>query len=251
MIKINIKPLSVNDVWQGKRFKTPAYKNYEKLLLLTLPKIKIPEPPYVIYFEFGFSNSASDWDNPVKPFQDILSKKYRFNDKLIKRAIVDTVLVKKGQEYIKFQISTLEQSKLNIKSIMKSTETFKKTIENYLNEVATKDAAFAEKLNNPEKKIDDCITYILNQVKKSGCVGFDDSEIYGMALHYYDEEKVEIGSPIQANVVVNHSVDLSQEEIEQAKAKALNEVVQQAKEKMLKKPKAKKEEVAPVQGELF
>jgi hypothetical protein len=109
MIKINIKPLSVNDVWQGKRFKTPAYKNYEKLLLLTLPKIKIPEPPYVIYFEFGFSNSASDWDNPVKPFQDILSKKYRFNDKLIKRAIVDTVLVKKGHEYVKFKIETYQK----------------------------------------------------------------------------------------------------------------------------------------------
>ena len=202
MIKLNIKPLSVNDVWQGKRYKTPAYKNYEKIVLLSLPKIKIPEPPFVIYFEFGFSNSASDWDNPVKPFQDILSKKYRFNDKLIKRAIVDTKIVKKGQEYIKFQISTLEQSKLNIKSIMKSTETFKKTIENYLNEVASKDAAFAGKLNNPEKKIDDCITYILNQVKKSGCVGFADEEIFGMALHYYDEEKIKVGKPIQANVVV-------------------------------------------------
>jgi hypothetical protein len=138
---------------------------------------------------------------------------------------------------------------------MKSTDAFKKTIESYLNEVATKDTAFAEKLNNPEKKIDDCITYILNQVKKSGCVGFDDSEIFGMALHYYDEEKIEVGKPIQAKVVVNHSIDLSQEEIEQAKAKALDEVVQQAKDKMLKKSKAKaKKEEQPtevVQGNLF
>jgi hypothetical protein len=138
---------------------------------------------------------------------------------------------------------------------MKSTDAFKKTIESYLNEVAIKDTAFAEKLNNPEKKIDDCITYILNQVKKSGCVGFDDSEIFGMALHYYDEEKIEVGKPIQAKVVVNHSIDLSQEEIEQAKAKALDEVVQQAKDKMLKKTKAKaKKEEQPtevVQGNLF
>jgi hypothetical protein len=138
---------------------------------------------------------------------------------------------------------------------MKSTDAFKKTIESYLNEVATKDTAFAEKLNNPEKKIDDCITYILNQVKKSGCVGFDDSEIFGMALHYYDEEKIEVGKPIQAKVVVNHSIDLSQEEIKQAKAKALDEVVQQAKDKMLKntKSKAKKEEqpTEVVQGNLF
>ena len=138
---------------------------------------------------------------------------------------------------------------------MKSTDAFKKTIESYLNEVAAKDTALAEKLNNPEKKIDDCITYILNQVKNSGCVGFDDSEIFGMALHYYDEENIEVGKPIQAKVVVNHSIDLSQEEIKQAKAKALDEVVQQAKDKMLKKTKAKaKKEEQPtevVQGNLF
>jgi len=138
---------------------------------------------------------------------------------------------------------------------MKSTDTFKNTISAYLEKIASTDTAFAEKLNNPEKKIDDCITYILNQVQKSGCVGFDDSEIFGMALHYYDEEKIEVGKPIQANVVVNHAVDLSQEEIEQAKSKALDEVVQQAKDKMLKKTKAKaKKEDQPsevVQGNLF
>ena len=37
----------------------------------------------------------------------------------------------------------------------------------------------------PTKNIDNCITYILNQVKKSGCCGFSDDEIFGMALHYY------------------------------------------------------------------
>lgn len=255
MIKLNIKPLSVNEVWQGKRYKTPAYKNYEKIVLLTLPKIKIPNPPYVIYFEFGFSNSASDWDNPVKPFQDILSKKYNFNDKLIKKAIVCTTTVKKGHEYIKFQIETLEQSKFNIKSIMKSTETFKNTIKNYLNDFAAKDTAFAEKLSNPDKNIDDCITYIMNTVKKSGCNGFADEEIFGMALHYYDESQIEVGKPIQATVVVNHTIDLSEEEKTQAKEKALQQVVDEAKAKMSKrsKPKAKKEDQQSevIQSSLF
>ncbi|SBV90598.1 conserved hypothetical protein [uncultured Dysgonomonas sp.] len=100
----NIKPLSVNEVWKGKRFKTEKYKQYENTLLWLLPKIKIPEPPYEIHFKFGFSNSLSDWDNPVKPTQDILSKKYGFNDKLIRKAIVETEIVKKGSEYIEFGI---------------------------------------------------------------------------------------------------------------------------------------------------
>jgi len=29
-IEIPIKPLTVNKAWQGRRFKTPAYKQYEK-----------------------------------------------------------------------------------------------------------------------------------------------------------------------------------------------------------------------------
>ena len=108
MVRINIKPLSVNEAWQGRRYKTPKYKQYQETLLWLLPKIKIPKPPYQIYFKFGFSNSLSDWDNPVKPTQDILSKKYGFDDKLIRKAIIETEIVKKGQEYIEFDICTLE-----------------------------------------------------------------------------------------------------------------------------------------------
>tara|TARA_R110000782_G_C14607120_1_gene391722 strand:+ start:230 stop:580 length:351 start_codon:yes stop_codon:yes gene_type:complete len=108
MTEIKIKPMSVNLAWMGKRFKTPAYKKYEKIVLLMLPKnIEIPEPPFVLTLEFGFSSAASDWDNPIKPFQDILSKKYDFNDKLIKKGIVSVENVKKGEEYIKFKIETM------------------------------------------------------------------------------------------------------------------------------------------------
>jgi hypothetical protein len=57
---------------------------------------------------FGFSNRLSDWDNPVKPVQDILSKKYGFNDKLIRRAVVETEIVRKGAEYVEFEIQTLK-----------------------------------------------------------------------------------------------------------------------------------------------
>jgi len=63
-------------------------------------QIKIPEPPYEIHFRFGFGNSLSDWDNPVKPTQDILSKKYGFNDKLIRKAIVETEIVKQERSIL-------------------------------------------------------------------------------------------------------------------------------------------------------
>lgn len=105
---MNIKPLSVNECWQGKRFKTQAYITYEKELLWTLPKIKLPDPPYRMCFVFGFSNMCADFDNPIKPLVDILQKKYGFNDKDIHLAEILKVKVPKGHEYFKVNIYSLK-----------------------------------------------------------------------------------------------------------------------------------------------
>ena len=105
---VNIKPLSVNKAWQGRRFKTDEYKSYEQTLLIMLPKINIPEGYLQLNLEFGFSSKASDFDNPVKPFIDCLQKRYGFNDKLIKRCVIDIDNdVKKGSEYIKFELKPM------------------------------------------------------------------------------------------------------------------------------------------------
>ncbi len=108
MIKRFIKPLSVNDCWQGKRFKTKKYKEYEKILLVMLPKIELPKPPYKVYYEFGFSSASSDLDNPIKPLQDILQKKYGFDDKNIFEMVAKRVKVKKGEEYLVFKIESVQ-----------------------------------------------------------------------------------------------------------------------------------------------
>ena len=52
---------------------------------------------------------------------------------------------------------------------MKTTDHFKRTIQMYLEQRATEDALFAKNYRNPAKNIDDCVTYILNYVQKSGC----------------------------------------------------------------------------------
>ena len=101
---IDIKPMSVNDVWQGRRFKTPEYKKYERDIMLLLKPLTIPEGDLLLNVEFGFSSKASDIDNPVKPFLDCLQKKYGFNDKRIKKMIVSKEHVSKGNEYIYFNI---------------------------------------------------------------------------------------------------------------------------------------------------
>ena len=108
MEKLKIKPLSVNECWQGKRYKTDKYLKYERDLLLMLPKLKLPNPPFKLYITFGMSNLLSDWDNPVKPFQDILQKKYGFNDKDIVEAHIYKQKVNKGEDFIKFSIETID-----------------------------------------------------------------------------------------------------------------------------------------------
>ena len=78
---------------------------------------------------------------------------------------------------------------------MKATDYFKQTIQSYLQRRAQEDELFAPRYANPKKNIDDCITFILNYVKQSGCNGFADDEIYSLALHYYDEDDIDIGMP--------------------------------------------------------
>ena len=110
-MKIDIKPLSVNECWQGRRFKTDSYKSYEFKLLLLLPKIKLPDPPFEAYYTFGLSNNLGDADNLIKPFQDILSKKYGFNDRVIHRIIIEKIIVQKGSEYVQFEFKHYETTR--------------------------------------------------------------------------------------------------------------------------------------------
>lgn len=84
---------------------------------------------------------------------------------------------------------------------------FKTAIQSYLKEVAKNDPLFLETLKKPNKNIDQCLTYILNQVKKSGIQGWDDEAIFAMAVHYYDEDDLKPGAPVNARVVTNYHVD--------------------------------------------
>jgi len=106
-LNIAMKPLSVNEAWQGRRFKTDKYEAYEMEMLLRLPPGRLPEAPYRVYYEFGFSNKLCDWDNPVKTTQDIITKKYGFNDNEIYEAHIRKCIVKRGKEYIKVKIEHL------------------------------------------------------------------------------------------------------------------------------------------------
>lgn len=138
---------------------------------------------------------------------------------------------------------------------MKGTEHFKNVIQNYLDERAQYDELFAENYRKKDRDMDSCIQYILNTVKQSGCNGFADDEIYSMAVHFFDEDNIDIGSPINAHVVavVNQVVELTAEEKAQAHREAMQRAQEEAYRKMTQptKKKAKATVDATLQPNLF
>lgn len=71
---------------------------------------ELPKPPYKLLIEFGHSSSLFDIDNGLKPFIDVLQKKYNFNDRYIYHLTVVKKIVPKKEEYIKFQIKHYEKA---------------------------------------------------------------------------------------------------------------------------------------------
>lgn len=138
---------------------------------------------------------------------------------------------------------------------MKGTEHFKEIIKSYLDNRAKEDELFRAKYETTERTIDDVVTYIFNEVKKSGCCGFADEEIYSMAVHAIDEPTLEIGKPINCDVVVNHHIDLTEEEKAEQRALALKRYQEEELRKLQvrhSKPRASKpQETIQPQPSLF
>ena len=136
--------------------------------------------------------------------------------------------------------------------MMKGTEHFTRTIAEYLNQRAAADPLFAPNLMKPNKNIEDCVTYILNEVKKSGCYGFADDEIYSMAVHFFDEDNIDIGKPLDCHVAVNHVVQLTDEEKAEARRQAIEQYQREQLAKMRNRSeRTKKAENKAVQPSLF
>ena len=109
---------------------------------------------------------------------------------------------------------------------MKGTRAFQETLEQYLSGMAQQDQLFADKFNNHSKTMEGCVNFVLSEVQKSGMNGFTDPEIYSMAVHYFVEEGIkDVPAMKDCQVVVNHQVELTAEEIEEMRQKAKEKVL--------------------------
>lgn len=115
---------------------------------------------------------------------------------------------------------------------------FKNAVKGYLDKRAADDELFAVKYANPEKSLDDCLNYIVECAYKAKVKGYADEDVYNMAMHYYEEDDLKKVPYIPCNVIINHAVELTEEEIAKVKEDAMNKAMTEA-QKALTKPKRK------------
>lgn len=105
-MRIQIKPMSYNRAYKGRVYPSAEYKQYTHDVGYLLPRLEVPKGELRLNIIFGFSNKASDIDNGVKAFLDLLQKKYDFNDKMVYELNVKKQIVAKGKEFIDFKIES-------------------------------------------------------------------------------------------------------------------------------------------------
>lgn len=124
-----------------------------------------------------------------------------------------------------------------------------------------------EKLENPKKSLKEMFSYITSEAKKKAegnCACISDEEVFGWAVHYYDEENLEF-KPVKESVKVKTSKTKSDSASEEKKVKKPQERLMKEKkereEKELNKimetpnivlnPKKKKEVIVEGQLSIF
>lgn len=121
----------------------------------------------------------------------------------------------------------------------------KDAIKAYLDERAKNDEQFAHSYAKANKNIDECFDYVIGEVLKRGnAVYMTDAEVFGLAVHYYDEDDIKInrlpeGTKLSAS---SPAVELSEEDKAKAHDQAVKEYRQQCIDRMreAEEQKAKK-----------
>ena len=105
---IETKPLSVNECWRGRRFKTKKYEAYEKEICALLPRKNSIEGDMEISYVFFLQHPyKADLDNFIKPLNDILQKRGYFkNDNRIMR--IEASKIKSQKNKISIVIKLLK-----------------------------------------------------------------------------------------------------------------------------------------------
>ncbi len=111
---------------------------------------------------------------------------------------------------------------------MRASDNFNETIKAFLETRAQEDELFRIKYEKVNRPIEEITAYILSEVYASGVCGMSDMEVFNLAIHAAEEENIEIKHRnVAAQVVVNHQVELSEEEKAECRRAALRQYQQE------------------------
>lgn len=140
---------------------------------------------------------------------------------------------------------------------MANNNSFNEAIKAYLDKRAVEDPLFAPKYANPKKSINECCNYIMGEARKRGnAVVISDEEVYGMAVHYYDEEDIKINKlPANSRASVSSPapapVELTEEEKKAVREAAIVRLAEEQYQSLKKKAGKKKTDENVQQMSLF
>ena len=136
-----------------------------------------------------------------------------------------------------------------------ATQTAKQIIQEYLEKRAATDPQFAASYAKPKKNIDECFNYILGEARGRGSsVCMTDEEVFGLAVHYYDEDDIKIKRVSSAKVTTSKEstpkesapkAKLTDKEKAAAKEEAVRMYQQQCLAEMARKGKETKKKQRP------
>lgn len=129
----------------------------------------------------------------------------------------------------------------------------KEVIKNYLDERAKTDELFAKAYSKEGKSIDECFDYIIGEARKRGTqVCMSDEEVFGLAVHYYDEDDIKVSSVCDtASVATSKEVKLSAEDEKAARDAAIRRLTEEQYSLLKKRPQRAKKEADVQQMSLF
>ena len=137
-----------------------------------------------------------------------------------------------------------------LKSMTREIKSAQEKIKDYLDERASKDELFAKSYAKTNKNIDECYDYIVSEARKqckdSDSICISDDVVFGWAVHYYDEDDINVGRSTESKESTKLSEEDKKKVLEEARKKAY-EANKKSVEAKKKSADAKKSKTAKIQ----
>lgn len=128
----------------------------------------------------------------------------------------------------------------------RGSDLFATAIKAMLDQRAADDLLFAGVYKKENKSIEGCCNYIISEVQRMKVNALTDEEVLGMALHYYDEDKIIAVTAPACEVVVPNTPEIAEARKRELEVEAEKRYIDEVMSKMRVPAAKSKAKPAPV-----